>query len=69
MLPFATSMPCLSTINMLFMTSRCVVECKMILLRLFTFLYKRLLLRSKKVGKVDKNEQRLVEILSIALEN
>jgi hypothetical protein len=38
MLPFNMGMPCLSAINMLQMTSRCVVECKTFLSRLIYLL-------------------------------
>jgi hypothetical protein len=55
LLPIVMNMPCQSVINMLLMTSKYVMECKMFQLKMFNLLSRRLLLGWRKMGKVDKN--------------
>jgi hypothetical protein len=67
MLSFVMGMPCLSVVNMLQMTLRCVMECRKILSRMFNLLCIRQLLGLRTIGKVRKSGLKLVKIPSVTL--
>jgi hypothetical protein len=69
MLPFVMGMPCLNVVNMLQMTSRCVMECGRFLSKMFSLLCIRQLLGPKTMGRVGKSGLKLVKIPSVTLEN
>jgi hypothetical protein len=69
MLPFVVDIQCQNVVNTILMTLRCVVGCERSLLRMPSFLCKRLLLGQKTVAKVDRNGLGLTKMHPFALKN